>query len=104
MYNQFQTKLPAGRHTKKLIAPVKNTAEELINTTAGCLPYSKFRLFHETGSRTEYEALYIEHRKRLNVFAVMSLYETDGKWVSALEDAVWAVLDEFSWSFPRSYC
>ena len=100
MYNQFQTKLPAGRHTKKLIAPIKKTAEELINTTADCLPYSKFRLFHETGSRTEYEALYIEHRKRLNVFAVMSLYETDGKWVSALEDTVWAVLDEFSWSFP----
>ena len=100
MYNRFQTKLPANRHTKKLIAPIKQTAESLLGSSAACLPYSKYRLFHETGSRTEYEALYIEHRRRLNVFAVTALYEDDEKWLSALEDAIWAILDEFTWSFP----
>lgn len=100
MYNQFQTKLPANRHTKKLLAPIKAAAENLINTPAQCLPYSKYRLFYDTGNRTEYEALYIEHRRRLNVFAVMALSEDGGQWIEGLEDAVWAVLDEFTWSFP----
>ena len=41
----------AGRQAhKKIDCTHKKDGEELINTTAGCLPYSKFRLFHETGA------------------------------------------------------
>lgn len=100
MYRRFPEKLPAGKHTKKLIAPVRKAAEDFLSRPALCLPYSTFRLYHETGSRTEYETCFTEHRARLAAFALMALYEDDPKWISATEDALWAVLDEFTWSFP----
>ena len=100
MFNNFSTQLPDNDYTRRNIPLIREAAEEYLKSTAKTLPYSRFKLFFETGSRVEYEADYIEHRRRLNVFCVMSLYEADEKWILALEDAVWAVCDEFTWSLP----
>lgn len=100
MYNNFSKKLPDNDYTRRNMPLIKKAAEEYLDLSVKALPYSKFKLFTETGSRVEYEADYIEHRRRVNVLAAMCLYEDDPKWVYALEDALWAICDEITWALP----
>lgn len=78
---------------------VKAEAERLKKIPAEPLPYSKFKIFYQTGSRAEYEECYFEHRKRLNTFALLA-FLLGGEYISLFEDAAWAVLDEFTWALP----
>ncbi len=78
---------------------VKSVGDELKKTPASQLKYSEFKIFYETGSRQEYELSYFAHRKRLNTFALLALIY-GGEYVSCLEDAIWAVLDEYTWALP----
>ncbi len=100
MYNQFQTTIPKNAHNTALLNAVRQAAKPYIGAPIPALPYSKFRLFFETGSRVEYEAAYIEHRKRMNFFTALSLGDPDPKWILELCDTLFAVCDEFTWSFP----
>lgn len=65
------------------------------------LPYTLFKIFYETGSRSEYEKEYFNHRRQLNAYAVLAfVYDENNEYLGFLEDAIWAVLDEFTWALP----
>lgn len=83
-----------------LLQAVETAAGEYLAQPLRALPYSKFKLFETTGSRKEYESDYFEHRKRLNVFAVLSLIYGDPRYLAALEDTIWAICDEYTWCLP----
>ena len=100
MKHPFQAKLPQNAHTEKLLEPVRIAAEQYLETPMESLPFTLFRGFWETGDRTPYEACYIAHRRRMNVFTAMALHEEDEIWISSLEDCLWAVCDEFTWALP----
>ena len=101
MYTYFRTPFPRNEHTDKLLVKIRPAAEAYLDQPIEALPYSQFKLFQETGSRVEYEASYIAHRRRMNVLAVMTLAEPeDARWLSALEDALWAICDEYTWALP----
>ena len=101
MYHYFRTPFPHNDHTEKLLVNVRAAAQAYLDTPIASLPYSKFMLFQHTGSRVEYEAAYIAHRRRLNVFTVMALAEPEEpRWLQELEDILWAVCDEYTWAFP----
>ena len=89
-----------NERNKKLIKNIELNAKEYIGTPISSLTYSKFRIFSETGSRLEYEADYMEHRKRLCVFAIMYMYESNADYKKELEDILWAICDEFTWMLP----
>ena len=64
------------------------------------IPFSLYRIFDTTGSRIEYEAAYFERRGRLATFAASTLLYGKPEDIAALEDAIWAVCDEYTWCLP----
>lgn len=91
--------LPDNEHTRHYLKEFPAMAEEYRRTPIAVLPFSLFRLFHDTGSRVEYEDAYFDHRKRLNVFLLLTL---SGKWeyLPDLEDILAAVCEEYTWVLP----
>jgi hypothetical protein len=90
--------------TSDYYAQMREEAEILSKTYLSApiksLPYSKYKLFAETGSREEYENEYFEHRGRLAAFGILfNIHETD-EIKDALEDIIWAVCDEYTWCVP----
>ena len=72
--------------------------ENYENNPVKALSFSKFKLFHLTGDRTEYQNEYFDRRKRLNVLQVLSIY--NDKYLEPLEDVISAICDEITWALP----
>lgn len=100
MLNSFAPQIPRNPRNDRMLASIKEAALEYENKKIESLPFSKYRIYFETGSRVQYEACYIEHRRRLNVYTAMALSSEEKIWVTGLEDILWAVCDEFTWAFP----
>jgi hypothetical protein len=82
------------------LAELKENAARYLQQPLQSLPYSLFKLFRETGSRKEYEAAYFEHRARLITFAILALAEETPEIIGALEDTIWGICEEYTWSLP----
>ncbi len=78
---------------------LQEKAADFRSIPAGSLPFSAFRLFDSTGNRIFYEQSYFSHRGRLNTFALLAL-SGDETALPHLEDAIWAVCDEYTWCLP----
>lgn len=100
MYNQFSSTIPDNERNRRYLADIKAAAEKYEKEPIKDLPFSKYMIYFQTGSRLEYEAAYIEHRRRLNVYALMALSTKEEKWIKGLEDILWAVCNEYTWAFP----
>ena len=98
MFTAFEKKLPQNTHTDKLLVKIRKAAEECIKKDIKDLSFSKYKGFFETGNRVPYEDEYIKHRRRLNVFTILCLSGED--YISELEDALWAICNEFTWALP----
>lgn len=89
---------------KKYISQIVDTAEEMIDEPIIAISFSKFRLFAETGDRGSFETSapggYFNHRKFLVTFGLLSWLYGEERYIKKLEDAIWAVCDEYSWSLP----
>lgn len=97
MYPNFTYPLPDPAKADDAV----RAAEEQIGEKNTALSYSAFRLFHETGSRLEYETEYMLHRKRLCAFAAAVLSGKDNeRFLPALCDCIWAICDEYTWALP----
>jgi len=66
------------------------------------LPFSKFKLFHINGDRTEFQNEYFDRRKRLMLLQVLSI--VDDRYIEPLEDIISAICDELVWSLPAHCC
>ena len=65
------------------------------------LPYSKWKLFWETGDRGLYEGEYFARRYFIEHVLILSLiYPEEKKYVDKLSDVIFAVLDEYTWCLP----
>lgn len=63
--------------------------------------FSEYRIVFESGSRKEFEKGYYDKRKRINILTLLSLiYPENSNYIILLEDALWAVLDEYCWALP----
>jgi hypothetical protein len=83
------------------ISEIKSEGKRLLQESDQILPYSLFKMFIETGSRIEFEKVYFEQRRRLTTFAIMVLLEPDNnEYLTALENTIWSVCDEYSWCLP----
>ena len=100
MYNNFTPMLPDNAHTRKIMKDIRKIAEADLDTDIKSLPYSKFKLYQEAGSRTEYENDYMEHRRLLAIYGLMCLWEEDIRWMDKLCDVIWAICDEYTWVLP----
>lgn len=66
------------------------------------IPWSKFRLFLDTGDRSEAERPYFQRRSLLADLAVLLLAgrDPDGAYTALLEDLLWEICNEYTWSLP----
>lgn len=80
---------------------IKAEGDEFLKQSIKSLSYSDFKTFYVTGSRKEYENEYFCHRKRLDAFAVLAaVYDDNNAYIEGLQNAVWAIADEFTWALP----
>lgn len=80
---------------------LRNAVQEMSGKPLSCIPYSYFKQFDETGSRTDFERVYDSHRRALSVFALSVLL--DGTHLEDLENAIWALCDEYSWCLTAHF-
>lgn len=85
-------------HQESLVR-LQEKAADFQSAPACSLPFSTFRLFDSTGNRMVYEQSYFSHRGRLNTFALLTL-SGDETALPLLEDAIWALCDEYTWCLP----
>ena len=94
----------AVRHAEgyqPMIMEVREEAEKLLLQTEPLRSYALFRIFTDSGTRLEYEHVYFEVRKRLNTFTIMTLLETERiDYLEALEETIWSICNEYTWSLP----
>ncbi len=90
-----------ARHAEALDV-VEKAAREALGTPLPDLPWSKFRLFRDTGDRATFEKPFFDRRVRLAnlLAAILGGRDTDGALLAALEDAMWETCNEFTWSIP----
>jgi hypothetical protein len=74
--------------------------EEFRNREIPGLAYQLYALFDTTGGRKEFESRYFERRNRLLVYGLLSWLWNRREDIKALEDAIWAICDEYSWCLP----
>ncbi len=89
---------------KDYLASLEETAAQHRGTPIPVLPYSSFKLFYETGNRTKFEGDpvtgYFPRRGRMAAFALTSWLYGKEEDIHELEDVLWAVCDEYTWSLP----
>ena len=65
------------------------------------LSYSKWKLFWETGDRSEYEREYFDRRRALEHVATLALiYPEEKKYIDKLMDLIYIICDEYTWCLP----
>ncbi|MBR4889081.1 MAG: heparinase II/III family protein [Clostridia bacterium] len=85
---------------KKYLAQMSDRAEQYRAEPATASPFSAFKLFETTGDRIEYNKYYFSNRGRMATFALMTWLYGREEDIHALEDALWAVCDEYTWCLP----
>ncbi len=65
------------------------------------ITYHKFRRFFDDGNRFEYERkFYFPRRERLSKCAILYMVYGEQKYLDMLEDVIWTICDEYTWSLP----
>lgn len=88
-------------HFAKTLSLLEQAGKEWVGKPIPAIRYSNFRQYDENGARGETEAEYSNHRYRLNAFAMLSmLYPERDEYLTELENIIWAICDEYTWSAP----
>ena len=93
-------KILSSRVFKKALEKMQRRCTQYADTPIETLPFSHYRKFYQDGDRRSYEDLYFARRGRLSYLALSVLLYSDEKDIQSLEDAIWAVCDEFTWVVP----
>lgn len=93
-------KVRTSSYYREILDEVRTETEVYLKEPIKAILYSEYRIFEETGSRKEYQKSYFDRRGRLAAFAVMSLAEEEKRYLTALEDIIWAICDEYTWCLP----
>lgn len=83
-----------------MLEGLKEKAKYFLEMPTLSLSFSNFRNYEENGNRGKFENEYFAHRGKLETFALMAWIYDDETYLHALEDAIWAVCDEYSWPVP----
>ncbi|RAV01969.1 heparinase II/III family protein [Paenibacillus sp. YN15] len=64
---------------------------------------SDFRLFETKGTRGEYELPYFDRRRRALALLLATLLDETDEHLTALEDLLWEICNEFTWCVPAHH-
>ena len=79
---------------------VVTAAEGYLSVEVPMCPASLYHRFATDGNRSEYEAVYFKRRDMAMKLALAEAYEKKGRFTEKLVDAVWAIMEESSWTVP----
>lgn len=74
--------------------------EYLTNKVVPELPVSGYRDYLTTGERLSFEKAYFARRKHATVLALSLLQKKEAEVVEGLEQVLWEICNEYSWSLP----
>jgi len=76
-------------------------AEEIVTKPLNVLPLTEYLSFSRDGNRSRYESVYFERRNRLLKLLLGELAAgKQGRFVPAVMDTLWAILEETTWVIP----
>lgn len=85
-------------------AQLDKCIEHYLSRPLYSIPFSMLRRFEDDGDRSEYEYSergYFSHRGHLETELIAAwLYPEREELLTALQDTVWAICDEYTWSLP----
>lgn len=61
---------------------------------------SLFRDFKKSGNRKNFENVYFEKRKKLSALVIAECIGNEGRFISKIEEGIWALLSEPDWVLP----
>jgi len=122
-------RLRTKSHLQHMLTQIEEEAERARATPAPALPLSLFRLFEETGDRSQYESAYFDRRRRLAALTLSILLPSparegsetrshsspagerpevkllpspngEGPGVRSLSDLLWEICNEYTWALP----
>ncbi len=85
---------------KNALDQLSRDRDYYLSTPIEPVPFNLYNSFFVDGNRQKFEKLYFTRRGRLSCFAMNVLLYNRSEDMTALEDAIWAVCDEFSWVLP----
>ncbi|MCQ2445554.1 MAG: heparinase II/III-family protein [Clostridia bacterium] len=86
---------------QSIISHIKTRFEENVQEEYPALRYRDRRRFYGDGDRSRFEKPYFHRRIVLSAGAILALlYPEEEKYLVAIEDVMWAILDEYSWALP----
>lgn len=74
--------------------------EEFLVCPIPRLSFQDWMEYRKSGVRSGYEKGYFQRRGRLAAFALLARLTGESRWLSALEETIWAVCGEFAWAVP----
>lgn len=96
----FTKKIPTSFRARNTVDALIKISDEKLEKPLLDLPYSLFKLYETQGTRLEYEDVYTEHRLVTTAHFFAYLKTGEKSRLDALVDAVWAILNEFTWALP----
>lgn len=82
---------------------IKAEYEETKGKDVPELSYSTFKLFWETGDRSEYEKRYFQLRHRLNRALILYLLYEEDEYLEEICNMIWQICSEVSWALPAHF-
>lgn len=88
------------RFDKEKMRRVLELAEHDLTAEIPFCPASLYIRFVRDGNRSEYERVYFRRREMALRLALAEAYEKQGRFTDKLMDAVWAIMEESTWTVP----
>lgn len=79
---------------------VVSQAEASLGQPYPSLPLSLYLAYTQSGDRAEFEARYFSRRQMLSTFVLAETLERKGRFLPAVMDGIWAILEESTWCLP----
>lgn len=97
-------KILENPHLKRKLADLEKAGADLRGTPIYELSFSAFKRFETDGNRFEFESDpergYFIRRRKLCVFSILSWLYGRKEDIEELENVLWAILSEYTWSLP----
>ncbi|MFC0215823.1 hypothetical protein ACFFK0_25840 [Paenibacillus chartarius] len=90
-----------GEEYRPAVEEIRAEGERLLGQPIPELTYTLFSMYESRGSRLEFERVYFEKRRRLTTFGLLTQLEPERpEFREALQDAIWSILNEYTWCLP----
>ena len=82
------------------VEKLRKIADEAIENPSRILPFTAYVNHLDNDLKDKYGTEYMKNRMKYNALAFMAILTDDEKYIKALEEEIWILLNSFSWVTP----